>query len=466
MHKRLLIVAASAACVMWGSSALAQEAKNTDKCMKTAGKEAFKYISQYQKNVGKCIEKVTKELVGKDQPTAAKAAKGCASALAQIASTDKPDKIIQAKMDAKIAKKCDGSAGLEGTGLLEAFGQGPDIAGLDTYCSQLGADMSDGTADTVDTLTDWLACIGAATTCQAQQSIAVAQPEAAESLREAATQLALLPADTKITDAIATANAIADAIDGDQDGTPDIVCGTVPDPDCGDGDIDTGIGVSIDEECDGTEFGGATCQTLGFTRGGTLACSSSCQFDISGCSSQAFAATGQTISWAASTVDGGAGTSVDDDGAVQSGTAANFTDATDTVTDENTGLVWLKLNNSDTVADAGNPRDADNTYPWSSTSVETIWDAVADINAGNMGGRNDWRIANVNELLTLVDKQAANPASYSDIPNVKPGFYLSSTTFAASPTTAAWAVDYGTGAAGSASKSGAFYLMVVAGPDL
>ncbi len=36
------------------------------------------------------------------------------------------------------------------------------------------------------------------------------------------------------------------------------------------------------ERCDGSDFGGHTCQTLGFDRG-SLACDSECQFDTSGC---------------------------------------------------------------------------------------------------------------------------------------------------------------------------------------
>jgi hypothetical protein len=38
------------------------------------------------------------------------------------------------------------------------------------------------------------------------------------------------------------------------------------------------------EQCDGTDLGGATCQSLGFT-GGTLSCSASCNFNTSACTS-------------------------------------------------------------------------------------------------------------------------------------------------------------------------------------
>ena len=47
---------------------------------------------------------------------------------------------------------------------------------------------------------------------------------------------------------------------------------------CGNGERDTGVG----EDCDGADFGGDTCLTLGYT-GGALACTPSCTFDRDGC---------------------------------------------------------------------------------------------------------------------------------------------------------------------------------------
>ena len=49
---------------------------------------------------------------------------------------------------------------------------------------------------------------------------------------------------------------------------------------CGNGVIEAG------EQCDGSQFSGATCQTFGFA-GGQLRCSPTCTIDQSGCSSQA-----------------------------------------------------------------------------------------------------------------------------------------------------------------------------------
>lgn len=50
------------------------------------------------------------------------------------------------------------------------------------------------------------------------------------------------------------------------------------DAQCGDGQLGAG------EDCDGADLARRTCQAFGFARG-TLACSSSCQFDTSGCES-------------------------------------------------------------------------------------------------------------------------------------------------------------------------------------
>jgi cysteine-rich repeat protein len=49
---------------------------------------------------------------------------------------------------------------------------------------------------------------------------------------------------------------------------------------CGDGTVD----VAEDEECDGENFNGASCQSLGFG-GGQLACTTECRRDLSDCSS-------------------------------------------------------------------------------------------------------------------------------------------------------------------------------------
>jgi len=48
-------------------------------------------------------------------------------------------------------------------------------------------------------------------------------------------------------------------------------------PLCGNGIVDPG------EACDGADLGGATCVSLGFAGGGTLACTGACAYDTTGC---------------------------------------------------------------------------------------------------------------------------------------------------------------------------------------
>jgi hypothetical protein len=63
-----------------------------------------------------------------------------------------------------------------------------------------------------------------------------------------------------------------DQIDSDGDGIGDACAG----PDCGNGILEG------DEDCDGTDFGGQSCTSLGFD-GGSLTCDLSCSIDTSGC---------------------------------------------------------------------------------------------------------------------------------------------------------------------------------------
>ena len=55
-----------------------------------------------------------------------------------------------------------------------------------------------------------------------------------------------------------------------------VMCGAT-EPLCGNGMVDTG------EDCDGTNFGGKTCATVGPFGGGTLACNVCCHLIVSGC---------------------------------------------------------------------------------------------------------------------------------------------------------------------------------------
>ena len=162
---------------------------------------------------------------------------------------------------------------------------------------------------------------------------------------------------------------------------------------CGNGVIDPG------EACDGTNFGGATCESAGFPYGGTLACVAGCTLDTSACH-RAMLATGQTTCWGSSfTVIPCAGTGQDGD--TQTGAPLAYMDNGDgTITDANTGLMWEKQSIGD-----GSVHDVFNYYSWDQAfSVH-----VATLNGLSFAGHSDWRVPNVRELLSIVNYENVCP---------------------------------------------------------
>jgi hypothetical protein len=88
------------------------------------------------------------------------------------------------------------------------------------------------------------------------------------------------------------------------------------------------------------------------------------------------------------------------DGELQKGLARSYKDNGDgTISDNQTGLMWEKL------SDDGSIHDKDDAYSWSGAFVVKI----AGLNQQAFAGYTDWRLPNVNELLTLVAFGATNP---------------------------------------------------------
>ena len=151
--------------------------------------------------------------------------------------------------------------------------------------------------------------------------------------------------------------------------------------------------------------------------------------------------TGQTTCYdSAGNVIACAGTG--QDGEFRKGTARSYTsNANGTITDNVTGLVWEKLTNDGTI------HDVNNYY-----TLAAAYQKIADLNTANFAGNNDWRLPNIDELLTLVDYGRFYPAIDPVFNNGVDSFteyqhstiYWSSTTYAFGPP-AVWTVYFSIG---------------------
>ncbi len=167
------------------------------------------------------------------------------------------------------------------------------------------------------------------------------------------------------------------------------------------------------------------------------------------------------------------------DGDLQKGTAwpnPRFTDNTDgTVTDNLTGLIWLKDANCIQTNYSG--FDNDGTAGDGKVTWQHALDFVAGINSGtyqNCGAsKTDWRLPNRVELTSLINAEYKIPAlsdaagiakwtegdAFSD---VQTNYYWSSST-AADNTDRAWLVNLGNGTVNFGFKTTTYYIWPVRG---
>ncbi|MBF0212888.1 MAG: tandem-95 repeat protein [Magnetococcales bacterium] len=159
------------------------------------------------------------------------------------------------------------------------------------------------------------------------------------------------------------------------------------------------------------------------------------------------ARTGQSVSYGAN-----------DDGATRKGIVwpdPRFTDGGNgTITDHLTGLVWMK-----------------NANCWGSLTWNSALDKVAGLNAGTQscagyttGTHTDWRLANIKEMKSLIDRSRTAPGLPAGHPftNVQSDYYWTSTTNASS-TSSAWVVYLGSGFISSSTKTPTCYSWMVRG---
>lgn len=147
---------------------------------------------------------------------------------------------------------------------------------------------------------------------------------------------------------------------------------------------------------------------------------------------------------------------VGSDGNLEAGMAwpdPRFIDNEDgTVTDKLTGLIWLK--------------DANcfGEITWNQALSDCNGLASGSCNLLDGSSPGDWRLPNIDELLSLIDRSQASPALPSEIPfaGVQTSNYWSSTT-SASNTDFAWYVFFEDGFSDFDPKTTASYVLPVRG---
>lgn len=341
--------------------AFGQAGRTLNQCQQAAAKQTSNYVQQYVKAVGGCADTISKAVIERGSPIAS-AARKCQKGFRKLVSTSKPGSTLAAKLAAKVDQACTpppaGKAEHTEADITGSSGSGEDIETLrlDAWCAGFGGDGS------VDNLADWVSCLTAAGTCAARQELATAYPRLLEWLNALKPAIAALDpscgggcggacTDEAVIDACSALEALEVAIDGaTDDDLPEIACGP-----------------AREVPAAPLQTGQVTCSD---TEGDEIPC----------------AGTGQ-------------------DGELQLGVARSYTfDSTvpteRTLIDNSTGLEWEVLCDEDPEGVAlvcPTDRDIDTQYTWSQAFAK-----IAAMNAAHYGGHNDWRMPNVNELLTLV----------------------------------------------------------------
>lgn len=167
--------------------------------------------------------------------------------------------------------------------------------------------------------------------------------------------------------------------------------------------------------------------------------------------------TGQTTCWGTDGVVVDCSTDgLGQDGDVRAGVVPpdpRFTDNGDgTITDNLTGLIWLKNANC----------FGQRNWEQALADANALADPQCGLSDGSVPG--DWYLPNRKELRSLLDAENFDPALPTGHPfiNVTNGFYWSSTTAAFSPRSA-WNVDFGAGSSAGAGKGSARFVTAVRG---
>ena len=132
-------------------------------------------------------------------------------------------------------------------------------------------------------------------------------------------------------------------------------------------------------------------------------------------------------------------------------TAQSFTVSSNVVVDNNTGLTWEKSPSTD-------------TYTWANRKKH-----CNELNSLNYAGKNNWRVPNPLEFLTIVDNSAFNPATNSNftgMPTENSTYMWTNNEFKGNTTTDAYTFNLSYGTFFSSNKTNTYKILCVSGDEL
>ena len=501
MHNKTICLVSVLAVLGAGSAHAATEPASLNNCEEAVASNAAAFIADKERAIRTCLDAVSKLVIANQNGDVSGATPTCVTQFRKIYDGRNAGKSLPEELSAGIAKACDPTSN---TVLTHTVG---DVLGTPTTLSE-SLEVADNLAEwctafggngTVVSVADWTSCVTTAAECAVDTAISTQYPRALEWLAEVKVAMQTANATyssttdpNKITDAIKGLDAVRTAIDGpDNDGNPS--------PSCGQGGqlltcqadltaCDSGLAActgtmntcnagtaAAADVLSGKTFSGsaglgvigtmanngavnitpgASAQTIpaGYHNGsGSVAGDANLVagnikngvsiFGVTGTLGSKLPQSGQTTSY-------GPGS----DGNVQAGATLSYTDNTDgTITDQNTGLMWEKKD------DSGGLHDKNNTYTWGMTSspytmngtmVTTFLaqlnnrcagDGTTDctaggdaacvgIGTGNLAGKcgfashRDWRIPNAKELQSIINYEIRYPG-----PTVDPKFHQAAT---------------------------------------
>jgi hypothetical protein len=135
-----------------------------------------------------------------------------------------------------------------------------------------------------------------------------------------------------------------------------------------------------------------------------------------------------------------------------------FTDNEDgTVTDNLTGLIWLKNASCNSFFSGDTTGQNDRSWSDALTAVNSLANGYCGLTDGSLAG--DWRLPNVRELHSLIDFGQTDPALPNGHPfnNVQTTYYWSSTSDVMFPSRA-WCVQFLNGHVLYQDKSDSYYV--------